>query len=169
MLNVNYVIIPHHKSVICRHTLGMFISIKEHFHAMNAQPHLQTNNTQMIIKKSVHRKEKDLLCMECNKAFSTRDNLVQHIKGVHNMIRRSKEICNICDMEFSSKQWLNYHIKSKHDKVKDLCIKCNESFGTEVELAHHKEVVHRKKCGICDQKFSSKWSLNRHMRSKHYE
>ena len=71
-------------------------------------------------EKTKHTEEKDILCIECNKAFSRRHSLIQHIKGVHKKIRSKKEICNICDKELCSKWSLNYHITSKHATEKDV-------------------------------------------------
>ena len=43
-------------------------------------------------------------------------------------------MCNTCYQELSPEERLNYHA---NDNEKDLCIRCNISFGKEAELARN--------------------------------
>ena len=133
MTIVSYVTILHHQWGKCGVTYGMFTS------QISSQRHVEEH------KNAVHRQEKDLHCMLCNKAFNKRGYLVKHVQRVH---RNPRQKCNICEKELSSKHSLNDHMEAKHAEQKDLKLR-------------------RAMCIFCDKILASKYCLRRHIKSLH--
>jgi KRAB domain-containing zinc finger protein len=98
------------------------------------------------------------------------------------------ESCNCCQphpsrevmMPFQCKNWqksfgLLHHIQEKTTGIQDdprdfLCDQCPKLFLTENELDHHRRRIHVKKkfpCLECDNSFSWKGDLNRHIKGFH--
>lgn len=58
-------------------------AIKNVFQCEECSYNTEQKTTLERHKKCVHKKEKDLICMECNKAFALRQELVGHVrKGI---------------------------------------------------------------------------------------
>ena len=62
--------------------------------------------------QTVH-KEKNYMCQDCDKIFSTKGNLKSHIESVH---EGKKFACFQCNHEFALKSSLSKHEKRKHKK-----------------------------------------------------
>ena len=58
--------------------------------------------------KIIHEGIKDHKCELCEKSFSIKGNLNQHMKSVHEGIKDHK--CELCGKYFSSKQNLKCHL-----------------------------------------------------------
>ena len=90
-------------------------------------------------KKYVHRKQKDLICMECSKAFALRQELVGHVRKYH-LNETTKVTCNICEKVLSSTHSLSYHMKRIHEETKVMCNICEKTISISGLSTHIKNV-----------------------------
>lgn len=109
-------------------------------------------------------------CDECDKMFSTKGNLKQHIKAVHNKIKDFK--CEECDFVCSINGSLKRHIKMVHLKIKDKkCEECDYTCSTNGSLKQHIKAVHTKikdfKCKECYYTCSTNGNLKKHIKIVH--
>ena len=124
-------------------------------------------------RKKGHSKE--IKCMECDKAFRHRHNLVYHVKTVHLKANATK--CDLCDGKtFSTKGGLNAHVQSVHlgqDQERIKCTYCTNTFSFKSSLLNHIKSVHFKMyqvtCDICEKTFSCQPSLKSHMKTVHHQ
>ena len=144
--------------------------------------------------ESVHLKSNCVKCDQCNKTLSTKSNLTNHIKKVHEKkttqcdlcgksvvylplhkkhvhenIEKSYQ-CNECDTTFKLVEQLKRHVEIVHLNIKPFkCETCFKEWPTSGKLTRHIDTVHLNKknyhCPICDTSFKSE--LKRHMKSHH--
>ena len=84
---------------------------------------LKTNNTSSKsghLKQQVQRQKKSVKCSECDKFFSRKDSLQQHVTSVHKQEKRFK--CTECKKTFCKKGSLTLHITSVHCILSIDCI-----------------------------------------------
>ena len=92
---------------------------------------------------SVRSEENPFKCTTCDKQFSRKGNLKQHIASVHEGKKPFK--CKICDKGSSSKWGMKKHIASVHEgKMPSKCNMCNASFPDTYYLNLHINLVHKK-------------------------
>ena len=122
-------------------------------------------------KKSSHREKDqvDLMCMECNRGFVLKSNLIFHVKHVHHKLRPFH--CELCDgKSFSTNVVLSRHIKSVHYQERDMiCTYCEKTFSRDL-ARHAKDVhllAHQFKCDECEKIYSQKTTLSSHRRQVH--
>ena len=162
----------------------------------------EKNHTpETIIVKSVKDLEKNALplteaiksqerkCEKCNKTFSSKGNLKQHIKIVHEEQNNfeSKEVndisgklesilqtCEICDKTFSSQENLKSHIICVHEGQKKSECAGSKNSKTEsilkVKSEKHDEAEKKAmqfKCHDCSKTFVSKQGLSLHITKVH--
>ena len=91
------------------------------------------NNSEIELRKhetdfhSVHEDNKDFKCESCEKSFSQKGYLKNHIKRVHEGRKDYK--CEFCGKSFSERQKLEIHISMVHEGHKDYkCESCGKSF-----------------------------------------
>ena len=75
-------------------------------------------------------------CDLCDKSFSAKTSLNQHIKSVHEKVRYN---CDRCEKSYSSKHRLKYHITNIH---RHQCQKCHKSFSQKADLKAHIKIFH---------------------------
>ena len=95
-------------------------------------------------KKAMNRKTK-LKCFKCEKTFTTKPLLVNHIAESH---RKNIE-CDQCDSTFTQMYDLEHHIESIHQAKQNFkCNQCNLSFFTNWRLQKHTRMHSKngKKC-----------------------
>ncbi len=106
-------------------------------------------------------------CQRCLKSFSTRSNMLRHVRSVHDKV---KLICDVCNEEFLRSDTLADHKSTQHDKAKCFkCDLCSKSFGAERYLAKHKfrHLPKRYTCSNCLHKFVTSSELKRHILFRH--
>lgn len=112
----------------------------------------------------VHSDERAFPCDDCDSAFKTAHHLSQHTKAVHLQIR--PHVCSQCDKRFSVKALLRAHMLTHSDEKHCICDECGVPFKSVIHLRKHKVQVHQRTrshvCQICDKRFPTKSSLNRH-------
>ena len=93
--------------------------------------HIQT-----IQNRDANKKFK---CVSCNKCFIRKNNLISHMKYVHDDKKEHK--CEKCDKAFSAKGDLNKHMEGVHEK-KYKCDICSKCLTTNDMLKRHKARFH---------------------------
>ncbi|XP_044733724.1 gastrula zinc finger protein XlCGF71.1-like [Chrysoperla carnea] len=136
---------------------------------------LDKNND--ITRKSIKvEKQSSFSCEFCNKTFSYRFHLIEHV-----MIHTGEKpfSCDFCNKTFSRQRNLDQHRrihtddkhKSSHSVEKRfLCDMCNKTFSTRSHLSEHKRTHTGEKpflCDMCNATFNRKSSLNRHKQLMH--
>ena len=109
----------------------------------------------------------DNLCETCNKTFSSKSNLNNHIKVFHdNTINYP---CAQCSRKFKRRYEWRDHVEKNHSKF--TCVTCLKIFKHKNHLRNHVEFFHESKlnfsCKQCNRKFRSKSSLQSHTSRKH--
>ena len=113
--------------------------------------------------------DKPFQCDQCNKQYSRKDNLKQHIDTVHEG-KKSVFACDHCNKQYSQKGHLNQHIASVHDGKKFDCDQCNKQFYYKTHLNRHIASVHdgkKSECDQCNKQFLDKGNLKRHISAVH--
>ncbi|GAB6029060.1 hypothetical protein CHUAL_004845 [Chamberlinius hualienensis] len=128
-------------------------------------------------------------CHLCQINFSTKKQLEQHKKKVHDIAVTAvkKHQCNLCSKNFYRPATLKKHIEVHHsdpksppkqikstttDEKKFLCAVCGKQFTKSQALNRHKLLIHSDpttlQCEICGYKTASKCNMKRH-RETHQE
>ncbi|XP_044736965.1 zinc finger protein 501-like [Chrysoperla carnea] len=122
----------------------------------------------------IHNGARMFECVECEKSFFYRSDLVAHCKRKH---RKSDEpppllpyLCNICGKRKLSNAALKQHIIHAHTTEKTLkCTLCDKYFKTDNALKGHIRYIHKDvrnyKCTICTKSFYTNAILRNHMRT----
>ena len=107
-------------------------------------------------KRRRQKKSGEFNCPSCDKFFSRKNNMKEHIKFVHDgKIHK----CPLCDEFFSRKDNLKKHVKIVHEGETLKCSLCDDFFALKDKLYNHVKVVHdgkKLKCPLCDVLFSKK-------------
>lgn len=83
----------------------------------------------------------ETVCRRCNASFTRNADLIRHVQGVHEAIRKYR--CNKCSRSFTQNAHLKGHAKSVHDKVRDWsCDVCDKRFSTKFQLERHQKSIH---------------------------
>lgn len=103
-------------------------------------------------------------CAECDKSYSFKRSLADHIRQVHQHVRHS---CELCGKEFVSRDVLRIH-KKLHISEEHWCAICNQVFQQRMYLKKHM-ACHDLKKFICEEEdcgksFRFKEQLKQHMR-----
>ena len=107
-----------------------------------------------------------LKCDQCDKDFSTKQNLQTHIKE-HNS---SAKKCNQCGKIYKTVKSLKDHIANMHSEKRLECDECEKMFSTLRSLNRHKKTVHVLKSFKCDQckyRCKTNWNLMQHINKAH--
>ena len=101
-------------------------------------------------------------CHICNKEFTSRANLHNHMKTHEN-----KSIpCWVCKEKFQSAENLNAHMKVEHKGENPYkCEHCSREFTQFNNLRRHMRVHREKvfKCNLCNREFNEEFYLKMHM------
>ena len=101
--------------------------------------------------ESSNLKQLTVECKECEKRFSSKKGLREHLKDPHNGL---KVECKECGKTFSSKKCLREHLRNTHSGLKVDCKNCGKKLKAK-HISRHMRDVHNensgeKKCSQCD-------------------
>ena len=109
-------------------------------------------------------------CDKCPKQYPRKQNLVEHIRSVHDKIVDDFR-CQFCEKGFWAKRILRRHIQMVHEKRKFKYEKCPKECSEKHKLDIHIRFAHDKTisftCHLCGKNWDYKWRLRKHMRQAH--
>ena len=103
-------------------------------------------------------------CEECEHIAQSLDRLQEHISASH-----SKHKCNWCEAKFDSDRNLKQHLNNNHTLQ---CPKCVKVLTTQERLDTHMKNNHTVRnavCILCDLSFTSDLEINQHIQQEHYQ
>ena len=99
--------------------------------------------------QTVAHGRREVKCHLCDKVFSAKRNLSNHIATFHEKDTRDPHICPICHKTFILIDYLKTHLKSFHGPKNLKCNHCTKVFSGRSSLCHHiKQMHHSKKVKI---------------------
>lgn len=112
----------------------------------------------------LHNDVKPHICKICNKVFSQKYHLNEHMK-VHTGVK--PYLCSICQKSFTQKGALNTHVRVHTGERPYRCNICQKLFVNKGNLDKHFRIHTGKKphvCNICQKSFTQKGTLNMHLK-----
>lgn len=112
--------------------------------------------------------EKRFACDICDRNFSQKITLVQHL-NCHSNVKSYK--CEECGLNFKQNSSLFKHRKQKHSDESPTCLECKKSFVNSETLRQHMKSKHNFekdiRCLECLKTFASRSALIYHQTSQH--
>ena len=112
----------------------------------------------------------NISCCICQKKFLLRNNLLKHLRNVHNQGDGEKHICPTCGKQFYYKDDLRNHLQIHIGDLKFKCTEenCDKAYSTLKALKKHKKLTHELDiesvtCKVCNKQLSTKFKLKAHM------
>lgn len=123
-----------------------------------------TNMRQYRLHMKIHTfSSKIWTCKECNKSYSSKNLLEEHI-NMHTGERPYK--CPHCVKDFASKYTLTSHMKIHYDRKRPFeCKICGKSFFSNQNLTQHERThsgIKEFECDVCNKKFGTPHNLDVH-------
>ena len=128
-----------------------------------------TKNRMKIHIDRTHLNIKKFPCTECDKDFSGRDGLQEHLRIEHGDGIK-KFLCDDCGKCFLTSNRLKIHTNNTHGSKKFECDICHKSFALQGKLKKHVNEVHgvpNEKCPQCDKCFINKHRVTVHIKNVH--
>lgn len=123
---------------------------------------VNTDNLITVLLIKPNDKSFDFFCIFCQKDFSSKSALQDH------MLIHSGEkpfSCNLCEKRFNKKGNLNRHLNTHGGEKEHQCGICGKGFFHASSLKDHMKVHTGEKnyeCQICKKRFTSHCNLNKH-------
>ena len=131
-------------------------------------------HTKISHRLKIPKSNEDNLCPPCNKPFSSKDKLDDHIRDIHLKLKLS---CNQCKFESLKRIEMVRHVRKEHGKVvtssnsSKTCGTCQQVFKNNRNLQRHVRVLHKKElpyaCEKCEYKAGEERQLLRHVKRVH--
>ena len=96
--------------------------------------------TEVSIAKSFMNGSDLLKCMKCDTKFKSKNNILRHVKNMHDRLRNFH--CNECDKSFNQNSDLIKHVQGIHEGVKFPCNECPYKATTSSNLSAHRKKKH---------------------------
>ncbi|KAK9872931.1 hypothetical protein WA026_020282 [Henosepilachna vigintioctopunctata] len=151
----------------------------------------ETSNNENVQEAENEDAEKFLVCKQCDKTFTSKQNLKVHMEAVHEKLRsfscldckqtfsyaksfrmhqlkhkRGIFTCEVCQKKFNHPSSLGYHRSAEHNNGRRfVCNKCDKTF-KHPQLLHRHQLVHSEerpfKCDMCNAAFKTRTNLRSH-------
>ncbi|XP_058178460.1 zinc finger and BTB domain-containing protein 41-like [Anopheles ziemanni] len=141
-----------HKTFVCN-ICGSVRQFYSHY-----KHHMARHNTSTIF-----------ICEYCNAEYSTKQELINHLKVVHIVNPDEECTCNVCGVVCRGKYHFNRHMKSHNIERKFVCPVCSKAFKTSHHLRRHAD-VHQKlqyRCAMCDTSYGRRDKMRAHLEIVH--
>lgn len=122
----------------------------ENLHEIEINP---CNTCEMVfgsqIDKEQHAKlhTTEMKCEVCKKSFANKQNLVRHLRSIHDKDQRSVISCALCKKNFSKKEYKRHCVAFHDSEPKHPCVYCNKEFQNNGNKS-----VHEKNCQKAHEK-----------------
>uniref|UniRef100_A0A1B0CGC8 Putative zn finger n=1 Tax=Lutzomyia longipalpis TaxID=7200 RepID=A0A1B0CGC8_LUTLO len=170
---------------ICNHEFSTKQNLKRHIedihekvekvredkaYQCNQCPLTFKNHYYLTKHQGIHTTVKKNVCPICGQEYSTKQNLRRHIEDIHEKVKKAKGkdsySCNQCDMTFKNHYFLTKHRAVHLVSKKNVCTHCNQVYSTKQNLRRHIEDIHEKLrnhlCTICGKGFAQITTLKSH-------
>uniref|UniRef100_A0A1B6DZ53 C2H2-type domain-containing protein n=1 Tax=Clastoptera arizonana TaxID=38151 RepID=A0A1B6DZ53_9HEMI len=120
------------------------------------------------------------ICNVCNASLSSKKSLERHCREQHVSMNDAavRISCPVCDKSFRRFENLINHLKCRHYGQSGVCSTCNETFPSIHLLYKHNQDKHSSKvqkkeseanfhCNQCNNSYTKKFNLNKHMDKVH--
>eukprot|EP01084_Bolivina_argentea_P156514 272798_1 len=124
-------------------------------------------NTRFKKHMRCHTNERPYKCDKCDKAFTVRCNLKQHISSVHTKEKKFK--CKHCGRGFIRSDRLKEHERTHTGEKPLKCPFCEQHFATSGRLNKHKKKHTGYKCRFCTKVYKTEYQLKQHKKAEHAE
>ena len=147
------------------HTCG--ICNKQYNDRSNFNRHMRTHYVSSQNAQLKRENTRLLMCTYCDKAFSTKYRLREHVGYVHT--GENRNICNTCGKVFCNQYELKRHSNVHTGDHVIKCDICDMMFSRVSSLNRHRAARHSDdtmkdiECKICNKRFTRHWTLNNHM------
>merc|ERR1712062_568032 len=78
-------------------------------------------------------------CNQCQKGFSSKKYLIEHVESVHEGVKFQ---CDQCSKTYTYRNGLHDHIQSDHQGVTYNCHQCHKKFSQKTNLKRHIRKFH---------------------------
>ncbi|XP_046407414.1 oocyte zinc finger protein XlCOF6-like [Ischnura elegans] len=112
-----------------------------------------------------HKERKRYLCTICSKSFASKSRITKHLR-TH--MEEKPFSCSDCMKSFSLKGTLMTHLRTHTGEKPYSCNYCAKAFARKAKLILHSRVHTGKRpftCEICSKSFASKSHITQHMRT----
>ncbi|KAG9471829.1 hypothetical protein GDO78_022603 [Eleutherodactylus coqui] len=123
------------------------------------------NKICLLKQKTIPRDERQFSCPECDKCFSYKSNLYDHLK-IHTGER--PYLCSDCGKCFTRRSDLVRHHRTHTGERPYSCLDCGKNFAMKSVLVGHQKIHTGEKpfsCLECGKRFNRKFSLVVHQRT----
>lgn len=113
-----------------------------------------------------HCREYQHPCDDCDRAFSSSEELQTHVKEVHESSKKTNVLCDFCGQGLMNYYSLKCHIRLAHLNKKFTCKQCGKQLYTRATYGRHLR-WHKMKtivCEHCGKKFDIQSDLKVHLR-----
>ena len=141
--------------------------IQEYIELKTKQTNIDVKSKQSIDHLAKRTTEGMFDCTLCQKQFTKRNTLKNHIQSIHVGV---KFPCNLCDYEATQHHHLKTHVETKHDSIKFSCDKCDHQLNSKDSLSKHIKYKHEGlnfACNLCDYETTQHQHLKSHVEAKH--